>query len=68
MNARTPAAPFGSMQMLAQQPEQAVGRGTEQERELIGLESMTADPVGFKIDLQLPDPVFRHAQQKNISS
>ena len=54
-------AQFGSLQMSAQQPEQAVGQGMKQEPELVGLEAMATEPVGFKIELQFLDAVFRLA-------
>jgi len=52
-------AQFGSLQVSAQKPEQAVSRGMEQEPELVGLEAMATEPVGFQIELQFLDPVFR---------
>ena len=36
----------------------------KQEAELIGLEAMTAEPVGHEIQLQFLDPVFHLAPQK----
>ncbi len=44
-------AQFSSLQVSAQQPEQTVGQGMQQEPELIGLEAMATEPVGFEIEL-----------------
>ncbi len=50
---------LGSLEMAAQEPEQTVGRGIQQEAEPIDAKTMATELVGFKIGLQFLDPVFR---------
>jgi hypothetical protein len=45
--------------VLAQQPKQAVGRGVEQQPELIGPEAMATQAIGLDLQLQFLDAVFR---------
>ena len=52
-------AQFGSFQMLAQEPEQTISRGMEQEAELVCVETMAAEAVSLEIELQFLDPVVR---------
>ena len=52
-----------AFQVVAQQPEQAVGRGVEQQPELVGQEAVAAQAVGPEIQLQLLDAVFHIAPE-----
>jgi hypothetical protein len=49
---------FRALKVLAQQPEQAIGRGVQQQPELVGQEAVAAQTVGLKLQLQLFDAVF----------
>ena len=49
--------------MAAQQPEQAVGHGMEQQPELVGQETVAAQAIGLEIQLQFLDAVFHVAPE-----
>jgi hypothetical protein len=49
---------FRALEVMAQQPKQAVGRGVEQQPELIGQEAMATQAVGLDLQLQFLEAVF----------
>ena len=54
---------FRALEVVAQQPKQAVGRGVEQQPELIGQEAMTTQTIGLDLQLQFLDAVFHVAPE-----
>ena len=52
-----------TLEMAAQQPEQAVGHGMEQQPELVGQETVAAQAIGLEIQLQFLDAVFHVAPE-----
>ena len=54
------------LKVVAQQPEQAVGRSVEQQPELVGQEPVATQAIGFKLQLQLFDPVFYVAPEQRL--
>jgi hypothetical protein len=54
---------FHTLEVVPQQPEQAVGRGVEEQPELVGQEAMATQAVGLEFQLQLLDAVFHVAPE-----
>jgi hypothetical protein len=54
---------FRALELTAQQPKQAIGRGVEQQPELVGQETVTAQAVGLELQLQFLDAVFHVAPE-----
>ena len=48
---------FRALEVVAQQPKQAIGRGVEQQPELIGQEAMATQAIGLDLQLQFLDAV-----------
>jgi hypothetical protein len=54
---------FRALEVVAQQPKQAIGRGMEQQPELIGQEAMATQSIGLDLQFQFLDAVFRVASE-----
>jgi len=54
---------FGALKVAPQHPKQAVGRGVQQQPELIGQEPVAAQAIGLELQLQLFDAVFHVAPE-----
>ena len=49
--------------MVAQQPNQAVSVGVQEQSELVGQETVAAQAVGFELQCQFFDAIFHIASQ-----
>jgi len=54
---------FRALDVAAQQPKQAVGRGVEQQPELVGQEAVAAQAIGLELHFALLDAVFHLTPQ-----
>jgi hypothetical protein len=48
---------FRALEVMAQQPKQAIGGGVQEQPELVGQEAMATQAVGFEFQLQFFDAI-----------
>jgi hypothetical protein len=49
---------FRVLEVVPQRPKQAIGRGVQEQTELVGQKAVTTQAVGLELQFQLFDPVF----------